>query len=214
MSKKSLKRTRRSSPGSRVEGFHLFPKLPAEIKLKIWKLSLPGPRAITIRPGKHSYITTNIVGGILPNPNVYDVYNDKAVTKTPALLQVNRESREVALKSYRPIFRCQPNDSIVYFDFAIDYLQLPTHSSLVHFFQSHYNSNLRADEFHTIYDRVQHLIYDMSSSPTMLIADFGHLYEMSNLKTLVPWDGVKVSGNDRGTLYAYKSTIETNFKKS
>jgi hypothetical protein len=27
-------------------------------------------------------------------------------------------------------------------------------------------------------------------------------------------DGVKVSGNDRGTLYAYKSTIETNFKKA
>jgi hypothetical protein len=54
----------------------------------------------------------------------------------------------------------------------------------------------------------------MSNSPTMLIADFGHIYEMSNLKTLAPWDGVKVSGNDRGTLYAYKSTIETNFKKA
>jgi hypothetical protein len=30
----------------------------------------------------------------------------------------------------------------------------------------------------------------------------------------VLWDSVKVSGNDRGTLYAYKSTIETNFKKA
>jgi hypothetical protein len=144
MSKKSLKRTGRSSPGSRVEGFYLFPKLPTEIKLKIWKLSLPGPRAITLRPRKHGYSTTNVVGGMLPNPDVYDVYNDKAVTKTPALLQVNWESREVALKSYRPIFRCQPNDSIVYFDFA---MHLPTHSSLVHFFQSHYNSNLRRMNF-------------------------------------------------------------------
>jgi hypothetical protein len=40
----------------------------------------------------------------------------------------------------------------------------------------------------------------MSSSPTMLIVDFGHLYEMSNLKTLVLRDGVKVSGNDRDQL--------------
>jgi hypothetical protein len=196
MSKKSLKRTGRSSPGSRVEGFHLFPKLPTEIKLKIWKLSLPGPRAITMRPRKHGYNTTNIVERMLPNPDVYDVYNNKAVMKTSALLQVNRESREVALKSYRPIFRCQPNDSIVYFDFAIDYLHLPTHLSLVHFLQSHYNSNLRADEFHIIMTGSKRLIYDMSSSPTMLIVDFGHLYEMSNLKTLVLWDGVKVSGNN------------------
>jgi hypothetical protein len=34
----------------------------------------------------------------------------------------------------------------------------------------------------------------------MLIVDFGHLYEMSNLKTLVLRDGVKVSGNDRDQL--------------
>jgi hypothetical protein len=140
-------------------------------------------RAITLRPQKHGYITTNIVERMPPTPDGYDdSYKYKAITKTPALLQVNRESREVTLKSYRPIFRCQPNDSIVYFDFDIDYLHFPTHSSAVYYFLFRYNSNPREDEFRTIYDRIQHLIYDMSSSPTTITFAFDYLYQRATPK--------------------------------
>jgi hypothetical protein len=61
------------------ESFKLFPKLPTELKLIIWSLALPKGRVVSIKDTASSLIAT------------YD-----PVT----LLHVNREARELALKSY------------------------------------------------------------------------------------------------------------------
>src|SRR6187402_677318 len=68
--------------------FEPFPLCPTEIRLKIWYFSLPEPREIgpTVNYCSQSYICK---------------------TQDPAALQVNQESREVALKHYtqRPLGR-------------------------------------------------------------------------------------------------------------
>jgi len=61
------------------ESFKLFPKLPTELKLIIWSLTLPSGRVVSIKNTASSLVAT---------------YNP--VT----LLHVNQEARELALKSY------------------------------------------------------------------------------------------------------------------
>jgi hypothetical protein len=66
--------------------FSLFPKLPAELRLKIWKLALPGPRIVEVyydrakHPWDENFIRFN--------------------TPPPAALHANWESRRVALEKY------------------------------------------------------------------------------------------------------------------
>jgi hypothetical protein len=71
---------------SNEPGFSLFPKLPAELRLKILKLALPGPRIVEVyydrarHPWDKSFIRFN--------------------TPPPAALHANWESRRVALEKY------------------------------------------------------------------------------------------------------------------
>ncbi|KAH8770675.1 hypothetical protein F5882DRAFT_441943 [Hyaloscypha sp. PMI_1271] len=66
--------------------FSLFPKFPAELRLKIWKLALPGPRIVEVyydrakHPWDESFIRFN--------------------TPPPSVLHANWESRRVALEKY------------------------------------------------------------------------------------------------------------------
>ncbi|KAF4613424.1 hypothetical protein G7Y89_g15463 [Cudoniella acicularis] len=68
----------------------LFPKfsqLPLELRLQIWLMTLPGPRRIG--PRHRTHIDTQI--------EIKDFQ-----TPDPIALQINRESRELALKYYTP----------------------------------------------------------------------------------------------------------------
>lgn len=77
-------KTRISFFSSAFSTFTLFHKLPIELRLKIWKFAQPGPRNVLI---------------------VYDSpYSATSKEPPPALLAVNREARQVALKSYRLLF--------------------------------------------------------------------------------------------------------------
>ncbi|KAH9222737.1 hypothetical protein DL95DRAFT_258460, partial [Leptodontidium sp. 2 PMI_412] len=62
-----------------------FPKLPAELRFKIWILSLPGPRVVELH---------------------YNALTSRAVSSTPApaALHTSRESHEEALKQYSLLF--------------------------------------------------------------------------------------------------------------
>lgn len=72
---------------SKLLEFHLFPKLPHELRLEIWRFALPPPRVVELRPtgraGKRRFWITD--------------------TSPPVLLRVCHEAREVALGSYSPV---------------------------------------------------------------------------------------------------------------
>ncbi|KAH6719818.1 hypothetical protein BKA61DRAFT_707737 [Leptodontidium sp. MPI-SDFR-AT-0119] len=86
--------------------FHIFPKLPAELRFKIWILSLPGPRVVELH---------------------YNALTSRAVSSTPApaALHTSRESHEEALKQYSLLFEDSVLNATVYIDVSIDTLSLP-----------------------------------------------------------------------------------------
>ncbi|CZT50555.1 uncharacterized protein RSE6_11563 [Rhynchosporium secalis] len=108
--------------------FTLFPALPPELRLMIWKFALPGPRVIALLTREET-TTSN------PNRNTswkfYDDFKSPA-SSNPVLLHVNQESRALVLSNYQLTFDkllCRP----IYLDFAIDALFFPTVSQLRNF---------------------------------------------------------------------------------
>jgi hypothetical protein len=89
--------------------FTLFPKFPKELRLKIWKHSLPGPRIIQI---DYNY---NDGPGLIDHD-----HHVKCRAKCPAMLHVNSEAREVAQKIYKPLF-AQDLGHPVFFDLENDF---------------------------------------------------------------------------------------------
>jgi 2EXR family len=97
--------------------FIFFPKLPMELRLKIWTLALPGPRIIEI------YQNFNI--GIRFGNEI------QANNPPPALFHVNREAREVASKKYMKLYnnidsqlyfchpRFDPNEDTIFIPWSV-----------------------------------------------------------------------------------------------
>jgi len=71
----------------------LFPSLPTELRLKIWKMSLPGPRILEVRYDVRSCQFTPCTT-LVTHPEHL----------TPPNLLTNSESRAVALKHYKRSF--------------------------------------------------------------------------------------------------------------
>ena len=71
-----------------MESFTSFPNLPAELRLKIWKAALPGPRTVRIN--------LSLTKPLIP-PSSYG-------RKPPTLLSVCVEARGVGLGFYRSCF--------------------------------------------------------------------------------------------------------------
>lgn len=86
--------------------FNRFPKLPPELRLKIWAYALPDPRIMTIE-------------SVPPRTKDYLI---SCKDRIPSTLLVNRESREAALKRYSLCFLTFENvyGPPVYFDFGRD----------------------------------------------------------------------------------------------
>jgi hypothetical protein len=96
--------------------FTLFLQLPSELRLKIWKTMLPGPRTVNVqyRMKYEQFDGKNIsafTGWTSPDP-------------VPVALQICQESREEALKHYQISFRSYFHPSKIYFDFSKDTLRL------------------------------------------------------------------------------------------
>lgn len=94
--------------------FTVFPDLPFEIRLKIWSFVTPAPRDVTI---KYTTAFRKIEEQISPASTGWI-----SSTPVPVILQICRESRAEALKSYQLSFGTVYNEPRIYFNFAIDSL--------------------------------------------------------------------------------------------
>ncbi len=85
--------------------FHLFSELPTELRLKIWKCSLPGPRVVDLH---------------------YDIFMRRSLSATPppVALHICPESREEALQTLTLLFEDCVLNPPVYIDPEIDTLYL------------------------------------------------------------------------------------------
>lgn len=90
-----------SQTDMRSKQFVFFPRLPLELRRMVWDFAIPdGPRTVTIYSQKEAYVT-NEDGHAACNPSI----PAKSSSMAPALLHVNRESREIALKFYSLAFK-------------------------------------------------------------------------------------------------------------
>jgi hypothetical protein len=86
-----------STNNSQLQGFNLFPKLPYEIRIKIWRMALPARRVLelTLRNKEH------------PRWDVKERWHGIWLWSTnvpsPAILLVSHETRQVALEPYEPV---------------------------------------------------------------------------------------------------------------
>jgi hypothetical protein len=98
--------------------FTLFPKLPAEIRLVVWKYTLAVQRISVIKQDRHWNFGTAIKPFIITHPS-----------PAPALFHVNRESRCLAEKAYQqPAFNRLTN-APRFFNFEVDALHIRIFSS-------------------------------------------------------------------------------------
>ncbi|KAF7954545.1 hypothetical protein EAE96_005665 [Botrytis aclada] len=86
--------------------FQPFPRFPPELRLRIWRLSFPGPRLIRI---------SLIEGHFMSNAT------------TPIGLRVCKESRDETLRFYKLCFAADPSDARIYFNVDCDVPHLITH---------------------------------------------------------------------------------------
>jgi hypothetical protein len=110
-----------------------FPKLPIELRLKIWKLALPDTRTITLKeyqaeiPHIEPYGYTK--GAIIYQLRV------RAIASTPVLLHTSRESRGLALGFYKLSLACLLHGRPIYIDYLRDAVYVE-HSSTLNVLES------------------------------------------------------------------------------
>jgi hypothetical protein len=98
-----------------VPRFTLFPKLPLELRLKIWAYTME-PRIVTIY-----------------SQRLYDEANGSRTSRAmwwnspdpvPTILHICHKSREEALKYYQRLFKPSDRQAIIYFNFSKDTLRI------------------------------------------------------------------------------------------
>lgn len=106
--------------GRVAKSFKLFPNLPPELRIKIWRIAAPEPGILSVKEGLG--YTTQAGHIILPSTR-----------KLPVILMVNVEARYEALKVFRPFFGPQLN-KVLYFDEEHDTLYFERESAMRLFF--------------------------------------------------------------------------------
>ncbi|KAL6877928.1 hypothetical protein HDV57DRAFT_116382 [Trichoderma longibrachiatum] len=101
------------NPSPKPDLFHSFARLPAELRLKIWEASIPGPRLVSIQCG------SNISFVSKPSPSIVEE-GCTSTAPTPACLHACAESRAEALKIYRPSFGFFRKPGHVWFNPKVD----------------------------------------------------------------------------------------------
>jgi hypothetical protein len=98
-----------------LETFEPFPKLPLELRRLIWRYALPGPRLVTVIEALSSpdsgilFIDRCDGSGKVLASGLTRLQEKSA--KPPPLLRVCRESRQVALGSYKFCFGTHVSDT-------------------------------------------------------------------------------------------------------
>ncbi|KAH6724299.1 hypothetical protein BKA61DRAFT_588202 [Leptodontidium sp. MPI-SDFR-AT-0119] len=93
--------------------FTLFPKLPSELRLEVWKFALPGSRVVEV---------------------LYNASNGRSCYSScppPIHLSVSYEARQVALERYKLSFATLMSPPIIYFDMEIDQIYIGAGNFLI-----------------------------------------------------------------------------------
>jgi hypothetical protein len=101
------------TPPSALTDFQLFPELPAELRIKIWRIALSTPREVEIKCEKL--------------PRSHEERNAAwfaSTTPIPVLLHVCQESRFEALSTYTKAFRTCDSPRYTYVSFERDTIKL------------------------------------------------------------------------------------------
>ncbi|KAI1324533.1 hypothetical protein F5Y16DRAFT_380549 [Xylariaceae sp. FL0255] len=90
--------------------FHLFPLLPKELRLSIWKLAMEEPTKVAIsvsdyKPAHGCNPTRQELLDLAVDGNIGTPSNYRATAKFPPLMLVNHESHSLAKKHYRRAFK-------------------------------------------------------------------------------------------------------------
>lgn len=101
-------------------GQHLFSKLPAELRWKIWAFNLPGPRLVSVHCGSTSLSCGPGDGHHHLGPP--SSFGCTSQAKIPTNLHVCHESRREALRQYRASFGIARQLGQTFFDSDQDYL--------------------------------------------------------------------------------------------
>jgi hypothetical protein len=96
--------------------FDVFPKLPPEVRRLIWRCALPGPRLVTVveakRPPGIRFLYIDRCDGSGPQLAFgFSRLEEQPVGPPPPLFHVCRESRQVALESYKFCFSTRINST-------------------------------------------------------------------------------------------------------
>lgn len=173
--------------------FTLFPELPSEMRLKIWRHIFPGPRIVGIQP---SFTHSRFTGW-------------KSMDWPPLVLQITHESREEALKYYRLSFATASEPATIYFNFRTDTLRFghglgeaflndprwaadgPGDYVLNVFLGTNYHIHPRFQCAASDWDKLRYMIIDVDEGIYgRRTFCWGEIRQFDNLQelTLLPWD--------------------------
>ncbi|TGO24427.1 hypothetical protein BPAE_0103g00280 [Botrytis paeoniae] len=139
--------------------FHPFPRFPLELRLKLWRLSFPGPRLVRISLIEGHFMSNAII---------------------PTGLRVCKESRDETLRFYKLCFAADPSNARIYFNVDCDVPHLITQPLDPYFYNLHtfnhlstpllageyeappmplFGPHCQVFDFHGIYIRTQNLYH-------------------------------------------------------
>lgn len=119
---------KRSSPklaaSKHLDSFHSFAKLPTELRLRIWELSLPSPRLVPIQCGSNSISLPESSPHIslASSRHNFTTAGCMSSAPVPVNLHVCTESRLEALQTYHPCFGFGRGPGQILFNPEIDIL--------------------------------------------------------------------------------------------
>lgn len=103
--------------------FVLFPKLPPELRIKIWRLTIPTDRVVKILAGGYALDPPDSYVDKEGNTDGRHCFKTRSTETIPILLHINRESRAEGLRIYE---LCLGTRFLypVYFNFVNDAIHL------------------------------------------------------------------------------------------
>jgi hypothetical protein len=103
--------------------FTLFPKLPKELRIKVWELAAREPRIVEVCQLQDAkYITHSTQEDNYETTNSAPFYSPTAI---PVILHINKESRIIALENYLLSFPNGAEPAQIYYNPTVDILYFP-----------------------------------------------------------------------------------------